>query len=78
MNSASELLIELLFLNNKFKINKKCFILKNGQVRTFFVCVKDLFKEDGTFLNVQTLNQKYYTRVQFLEYLGCINVIKAY
>ena len=36
LNSASELLIELLFLNNKFKINKKCFILKNGQVRTYF------------------------------------------
>ena len=40
--------------------------------------VKDLLKEDGTFLNVQEFNQKYDIRVQYLEYLGCINVIKAY
>ena len=40
--------------------------------------VKDLLKEDGTFLNVQEFNQKYDIRVQYLEYLGCINVISAY
>ena len=39
---------------------------------------KDLLKEDGKFLNVQELNEKYESRVQFFEYLGCINVIRAY
>ena len=34
-------------------------------------------KQDGKFLNVQEFNQKY-IRVQFLEYLGCINTITAY
>ena len=38
LNSAGEMLIEPLFFNNKFKINtkKKCFVLKNGPVRTYF------------------------------------------
>ena len=34
-------------------------------------------KEDAKFFNVQEFNEKYDIRVQFFEYLGCINVIRA-
>ena len=77
MNSASELLIEPLYLNTKFKINKKVFHFKEWTSKDIFF-VKSLLKKDGKFLNVQEFNQKYDLRIQFLEYLGSINVIRAY
>ena len=41
--------------------------------------VKDLLKENGDFFNVQEFNGKFDIRVVFfLEYLGCINDIRAY
>ena len=51
LNSASELLIKPLLLNNKVKINnkKRCFILKSGQVRTYFLS-KLFWKKMRTFL----------------------------
>ena len=77
LNSASELLTEHPFLNNKFKITKKVFHFKEWTSENIFF-VKNLLKEGGKFLNVQKFNQKYDLRVQFFEYLGCINVIRAY
>ena len=76
LSSASELLIELLFLNNKFKINnnKKVFHFKEWTSND--ICfVKDLLKEGGNCIHVQKFNQKYDIRVQFLDYPGCINII---
>ena len=38
LNSASELLIEPLFLNNKFKIDKKVFHFKEWTSKNIFFC----------------------------------------
>ena len=66
---ASELLIEPLFLNDKFKINSnnnKVFHFKEWTSKNIFF-VKDLLKEDGKFLNFQEINQKHDIRVIFLS-----------
>ena len=74
-NSASELLIEPLFLCIKFKITfYKVFHFKEWTSKNLFVAVvKHLLEEDGKCFNVEDD-----IRVQVLEYLGCINFIRAY
>ena len=40
--------------------------------------VSDLLKDDGTFFTLEEFQQKYHVNVQFLQYYGCVNAVKAY
>ena len=77
LDIAEDVLIEPLFLNPKLKINGNVFNFipwSNKQITS----IKDLIKEDGSFLTIQEFNTKYNINVRALEYLGCVSSIKAY
>ena len=77
IRTADEFLIEPLFLNDKFKINKEVIYFKRWTEKNVYY-VKDMYREDGTILNFEEFCTKYNFSARLLDYWGCINCIKAY
>jgi len=72
-----EILAEPLFFNNKFKINNNIFNFKTWTENSVYL-VKDLVKEDGSFMSLAEFTKCYDFKVQMLEYFGCISAIKDF
>lgn len=77
IQEGNDILMEPIFTNDKFKINGKVFYCKRWAERNIFF-VKDLLKDNGTFLNIEEFSSKYEIRVPMLDYFGCISAIKKF
>ena len=69
-------LSEPIFLNEKFKINKRTIFIEEW-FRNGVRQLNDIIKEDGSFLTLQEFEDKYAFRPNFLEFHGCKGAIKS-
>lgn len=77
IDSSEKILIEPIFLNNKFKIENKPIFFKKW-INEEILFVKDLVDNRGCFLPIDKFQEKYNFSVQYLEYYGCVSSIKKY
>ena len=75
--NKEEILLEPIFFNNKFLINSKTMYFKDWVMKDIYF-IRDLVKEDGTFMTLQEFKDKTNTQAPFLSYFGCINTIRKY
>ena len=75
MNSASELLIDPLFLNNEFKITEKVLHFKEWTRKNIFF-VKDLLKENGKFLKVKNSMKNMILEYNFSSILDVLMLLE--
>ena len=72
---SEQLLAEQLFDNNKFKIPNKPYHFDDWITREIYQ-VKDLIKNDGSFMTLQEMQEKYNFAPHPLDLYGCISTIK--
>ena len=77
IETGQELLTEPIFFNGKFKIDKKSFYYSSWTRKNVYL-VKDLVDENGAFLTYRAFSEKHGIKVNFLDYLSCIQSIKRY
>lgn len=76
-NTPEELLAEPLFLNKNFKINKETFTFADWTDQNI-TTVEALVKRDGKFKTLNEFSEEYNFNPKFLDFFGCINMIKDY
>ena len=76
LETAEDLLAEPLFHNHRFKIQKKSFYYHNW-AQNQILKVKDITKEDGSFLTLTEFQDKYANASNFQDFYGCIRAIKS-
>ena len=77
LGNEQEILSEPLFHNNRFQIGNKPFHFQKWTGKNIFF-VKDLIDENGAFLNYTSFIKKYSVKINYLNYMGCINSVKMY
>jgi hypothetical protein len=77
VTNAEEVLAEPLFHNDKFKIDGKVLELDSWSEAGVYL-VRDLVKEDGTFISLEDFQNKFHIKVPILTYYGYISTIKKY
>ena len=78
--SSEEALVEPLFLNRNIKVGKKCILFKKLVRERCLLhrpCV-NVTDEEGWFYKYNEFTKKYNIQVNYLEYFGCVQVIKTY
>jgi hypothetical protein len=75
VTNAEEVLAEPLFHNDKFKIDGKVLELDSWSEAGVYL-VRDLVKEDGTFISLEDFQNKFHIKVPILTYYGYISTIK--
>ena len=77
LRTSEDLLAEPLFYNHRFKIRNKPFYYHNW-AQNQILKVKDLIKEDGSFLTLAEFQDEYANASNFLDFYSCIRVIKSF
>lgn len=77
VTEPEEILKEPILQNTKFQIDNKVMHFSEWTAKNI-VYVKDLVRNDGSWLSLQEFSETYSITVNFLEFYGCINSIKSY
>lgn len=71
------MLNEPIFCNENIKIDNKVVLYRRWLDKGIFA-TRHLIERKGNFLSYQAFTHKFYSKINFVSYMGCTQVIKKY